>query len=231
MKVNGVDVKRYGGKQLKVERQAPQDICAYEWVDGAAVPHPTDQNTTASLLSVYMKFKGEERDEIARNISLFLSLFGGGAEIILDGYKGAFHGYLTASNIKKTIIKERYTLQIELDGYFYDNEETEIIDAAEKYIDVAGSRKTPCIITAHAIEALTNYTIGGAFEDITIETLAAGETIIIDGEKGTVTINGENAFETVDLWTFPVLQPGKNKVTVTDSAIADVTIAYKPMWL
>lgn len=231
MKVNGVDAKQYGGKQLKVERQAPKNIGAYEWVEGAAVPRHTDQNITASTLSVYMKFKGKERDEITRNISMFLNLFVGEAEIVLDGYKGAFHGYLTTSNIKKTIVKERYTLQIELDGYFHDKEETEIIDAAEKYIYVAGSRKTPCIITVHAIEALTSYKIGVAFEDIAIETLAAGETIIINSEKGTATINGQNAFETVDLWTFPVLQPGENKITITDAGAADVTIAYKPMWL
>lgn len=231
MKVNGVDAKQYGGKQLKVERQAPKNIGSYEWVEGAAVPRRTDQNITASTLNIYMKFKGKERDEIIRNMSSFLNLFGNEAEIILDGYKGAFRGYLTTSDIEKTIIKERYTLQIELDGYFYDNEVTENIDAAEKYICVAGSRKTPCIIRVRAIETLTNYKISGTFEDITIETLAAGETIIINGEMGIITINGQNAFENVDLWEFPVLQPGENKITITNSEIADVAIMYKPMWL
>ena len=56
-------IKEYGGKQLKVERQPPQIMGSYEWVDGAPIPQRTNEKIEASKLIVYMMFKGEERDE------------------------------------------------------------------------------------------------------------------------------------------------------------------------
>ena len=231
MKLKGVDVGRFGAKQLKVERQAPQEMGTYEWVEGAAIPRSTEENITASTLIVHMKFSGCERDEIIRNISSFLALLKGETDIKLDGYKGTFRGYLKASNIEKTIVKEKYRLQIELEGYFFDEEQTEEINQKENYIYVSGSRKTPCTIKARAIRELVNYRITGEFGTISIESLEAGKEIVINGENGTVTVNGENAFSKIDLWKFPELIPGENKITITDETAAEVSITYKPMWL
>lgn len=68
MKVNGVNIKEYGGKQLKVERQPPQIMGSYEWVDGAPIPQRTNEKIEASKLIVYMMFKGEERSRPARGV-------------------------------------------------------------------------------------------------------------------------------------------------------------------
>ena len=82
-----------------------------------------------------------------------------------------------------------------------------------------------------AIRELVNYSITGEFGTITIESLEAGNEIVINGENGTVTVNEENAFSKVDLWEFPELMPGENKITITDETAAEVSITYKPMWL
>lgn len=231
MKIKGVDVGRFGAKQLKVERQAPQEMGTYEWVEGAAIPRSTEENITASTLIVHMKFSGSERDEIMRNISSLLTLLTGETKIILDGYKGTFCGYLKTSNIEKTIVKEKYRLQIELEGYFFDEDQTEELKQIETYMYVSGSRKTPCTIHVKAKKELVNYSITGDFGTITIESLETGHEIVINGENGTVTVNGENAFSKIDLWKFPELIPGENKITITDETAAEVSITYKPMWL
>lgn len=231
MKVNGVNIKEYGGKQLKVERQPPQIMGSYEWVDGAPIPQRTNEKIEASNLIVYMMFKGEERDEIVRNISLFTALFRGEAIIKLDGYKGYFKGYLKGSNVEKTIVKEIYKFKIDLDGYFFDDEKIEKIDENETYICVDGSRETPCTISLYAKNNTGKYEISGDFGDISIDVITKGDEIVINGETGIITKNGENAFETVDLWEFPVLHPGENKITVADVENVDVKITYRPMWL
>ena len=68
-----------------------------------------------------------------------------------------------------------------------------------------------------AKQALSNYSITLNGNTITIETLSSGGTISIDGRTGTVTQNGANAFNVVDLWEFPKLQAGSNSITFSSS--------------
>ena len=77
---------------------------------------------------------------------------------------------------------------------------------------------------------MTNYTITGLGEDIVVESLAAGKTVVIDAKTGLVTIDGANAFDKVDLWEFPVLKAGETAL-IFSNAKARVTIRYTPMWI
>ena len=93
-----------------------------------------------------------------------------------------------------------------------------------------GSRKCPAVIEITAKKQLNNYTITGLTDIITVENLQAGKTLVIDGENGTATIDGINAFDMVSLWQFPALESKDIKLTFS-SCDAAVKIRYKPMWL
>lgn len=82
----------------------------------------------------------------------------------------------------------------------------------------------------YAKSTLTNYTINGLGEDIVVESLAAGKTVVIDAKTGLVTIDGANAFDKVDLWEFPVLKAGETALTFSNTK-ARVTVRYTPMWI
>lgn len=73
-------------------------------------------------------------------------------------------------------------------------------------------------------------TINGLGEDIVVESLAAGKTVVIDAKTGLVTIDGANAFDKVDLWEFPVLKAGETALTFSNTK-ARVTVRYTPMWI
>jgi len=45
-----------------------------------------------------------------------------------------------------------------------------------------------------------------------------------------VTIDGANAFDKVNMWTFPVLKTGETALTFSNTK-ARVTIRYTPMWI
>ena len=70
----------------------------------------------------------------------------------------------------------------------------------------------------------------GLGEDIVVESLAAGKTVVIDAKTGLVTIDGANAFDKVDLWEFPVLKAGETALTFSNTK-ARVTVRYTPMWI
>lgn len=232
MKVNGIDARKFDAKQLTADIQPPGIEVNYEWMHSALQPTEFKTDVAMGHLKLCVYFRGKDRNKIVRSMSEFMSHVTQACDLELDGYKGRYRGFLTDDDFEKTITKKRYKLNLEFDGYFYDDEITVVFDGATSgSFMMVGSRKTPCIAEVYAKSALTDYTIKGlGDEDITIQTLAAGKTIIIDGIKGTVTISGENAFNKVDLWEFPSLRTGGTTLNFSNNK-AKITIRYHPMWI
>lgn len=232
MKVNGVDVRKYNAKQLTVEVQPPSINTNYEWIKNAVMPTEFKTDIELGHMKVQVYFKGKDRNSIVRGMSEFMGNFTKACDLELDGYKGKYKAFITKDDFEKTIKKSRYILNLEFDGFFYD-EELEIVfdQKVSGSFFLVGSRETPCVVEICAKSVLTNYKISGLGEDdIIIETLAAGKTVVIDGIKGIVTVDGANAFDKVDLWEFPVISTGETSLTFSN-AHAKVTIRYNPMWI
>lgn len=232
MKVNNIDIRKYDAKQLTVDVQPPSFSTNYEWITGAAMPTEFETEVRMGHLKLTIYFKGKNRNNIIRSASEFIANFTKACDLELDGYKGKYRGFMTANDYEKTIAKDRYILNLEFDGYFYDDEVEIVCDEETKVLLYkAGTRDTPCIVEVYAKSDLTNYSIGGFGDDnIVIESLAAGKTVVIDGTTGLVTIDGENAFDKVDLWEFPRLTTSKTLLSFSDTK-AKVTIRYMPMWI
>ena len=150
----------------------------------------------------------------------------------LDGYKGTYIGFITTNDYEKKNVKQRYIVNLEFDGFFVDDDLSITFDGktSASFYKV-GTRDAPCVVEVYAKSALTNYTIAGLGEDdIIIESLAAGKTVVIDTKTGLVTIDGANAFDKVNMWTFPVLKTGETALTFSNTK-ARVTIRYTPMWI
>ena len=232
MKVNGIDARKYNAKQLTVEIQPPAVAVNYEWMTGALQPTEFETDVAMGHLKMCVYFRGRDRNSIIRMMSEFMANFTTACDLELDGYKGKYRGFLTTDDFEKTITNKRYKINLEFDGYFYDDEIAVTFDGVTSgSFYMVGSRKTPCIVEIYAKSALTNYVIKGmGDDDITVQSLASGETVIIDGIKGTVTISGANAFDRVSLWEFPAIKPGGTALTFSNNR-ARVKIRYRPMWI
>lgn len=232
MKVNGIDARKFDAKQLTVDIQPPAVAVNYEWLPGALQPTEFKTDVTMGHLKICVYFKGRDRNRIVRAMSEFMSHFTTACDLELDGYKGKYRGFLTSDDFEKTITKRRYKINLEFDGYFYDDEITVIFDGVTSgNFIMVGSRKTPCIVEVYAKSALTDYTIRGlGDDDIIIGNLASGRTVIIDGIKGIVTISGENAFDSVSMWEFPSIKTGGTELNFLNDK-AKVTVRYHPMWI
>lgn len=232
MKVNGIDARRYNAKQLTVEIQPPAMSVNCEWMPGALQPTEFKTDVTMGHLKICVYFKGKDRNSIIRTISEFMANFTTACDLELDGYKGKYRGFLTADDFEKTITKKRYKINLEFNGYFYDDEIAVMFDGVTSgSFCMVGSRKTPCIVEVYARSALANYVIKGlGDDDITIQSLAVGKTIIIDGVKGMALLDDANAFDKVSLWEFPSINTGETALTFSNNR-ARVKIRYHPMWI
>lgn len=232
MKVNNIDIRKYDAKQLTVDVQPPSISVNYEWITGATIPTEFETQVQMGHVKVQIYFKGKDRNSIIRSASEFMANFTKACDLELDGYKGKYRGFMTANDYEKTIVKSRYILNLEFDGFFYDDElEIEFDGKTAASFYMVGSRDTPCIVEVYAKSLLSNYKITGFGEDdIIIESLAAGKTVVIDGREGLVTVDGANAFDKVDLWQFPKLTAGETALTFSNTR-AKITIRYVPMWI
>lgn len=232
MKINGIDIRKYDAKQLIADVQPPSISNDYEWLTGAALPIEFDTEIKMGHLKLSIYFKGKDRNNIIRSASEFMMNFKKACRLELDGYKGTYIGFITSDDYEKKNVKERYIVNIEFDGFFVDDELSITFDGrTDASFYKVGTRDAPCIVEIYAKNTLTNYRIVGlGDDDIIVESLAEGKTVVIDAKSGLVTIDGENAFDKVDLWEFPVLKDGETALTFSNEK-ARVTIRYTPMWI
>jgi len=230
MEINKINIKKYNAKQLTVEIQPPQMSIEKEWNDRAKLPQEFETSIKFGTLKIEVYFKGNNRNEIIRNMGDFLQPFNKSVDIQLDGYKGKFKGFMTSNSYNKQKVKQRFILELNFDGYMYDEEiKHEFTGVKDISFYTKGTRDAPCIIEVKALAALSNFTISGiGDDDIIIESLAIGKSIIINGMTGTATIDGANAFSKLNMWEFPCLRVGETDISLS-SALATVIVRYNPM--
>jgi phage-related protein len=230
MKINGVDAREFGAKQLNVSVSAVQATGKYELPDGAITAVALENTMPLGHIKVTLYFKAERKEQLGKNLARCVGEVSKQerARLELDGYDGMYIGFITTIQKEETISKERCKLQIELDGYFVgDMQELELEGAGEHEIYVEGTRKTPCILEVVAKKKLSEWKIEGFGEAISILELGKGETISINAEDGTVTKGGKDAFDSVEMWEMPTLSPGTMTIRLADEN-ASVCIRYYP---
>lgn len=231
MKVNGIDIRKFNAVQLTAEVLPPSLKVNYEMITGAILPTEFDTDIQLGQIKICMYFRGKDRNEITRNMSKLLQEFTKSCELSIDGFKGTYKAFSASSDYEKMKVKTRYKLNIIADGYFYDDEIEKVFTGVDSVtLEREGTRKTPAIIEISSSAELKDFTIKGFEEDITVKTLTAGKTIVIDSKNGTVTIDGKTAFDTVDMFSFPKMSE-KEMHLIFSSRTPTVHIKYNPMWI
>lgn len=91
----------------------------------------------------------------------------------------------------------------------------------------AGGVEAPATVTIRGAVTNPSVTVAGATFTWT-GTVGAGDTLVVDGERMTVTFNGANAISGFS-GTFPTLQPGDN--TITAPAQGSMTTTWRDRWI
>lgn len=232
MKINGADIRKYGAKQLTVETQPPKMAAAYDMLPKALIPVEHESDIPLGTMKMTLYFREADRAKLERQMSAFMAQLPAACTIEeIKGYKGKYKAYLTDSSYTKTLEQRKRILELSFDGYFFDEDKEATFDGKTSgKVYAEGSRKCPCVIEITAKAALTDCLITLAGREYRIAQLAAGKTIIIDGMTGKVLLDGQNAFDVVDMWEFPQLDVGENAFTSSTSQ-AKVRISFLPMWL
>ena len=232
MKINNTDIKIFNAKQLKVDIQNSKIELSKEWLKKSLTPVEISSKISFKPIKVELYFRGIDRDSILKNISDLVLLLKNRSILKFDNYSNSYVCFLEDTEIEKTIRKDRYKLNLSLQGFEIGSEVIETIDRlTSKTIHINGNLKTPCIVEITPVIDMIDLTITGLSEEpIIVKNLKGNKKIIIDGIEGTVTQDGINKFNDTDMWEFPFLVPGTNTITVNKDT-CNIKIKYNPRFL
>lgn len=95
-----------------------------------------------------------------------------------------------------------------------------------------GTAPSPCKITVQPKVDFVSLTIEGlSKEPIVVRNVLQDQTLVIDGENRTVTLNDQNYFDYYDGWEFPKVMPGENIVNIPGVSRARVAIEYQMRYI
>lgn len=233
MKINGENLARYRTTQLTVAFGPPQDGAGYEWPDNMLAPISDPATQKCGTCTVEMVIRGDNRNEITRTASALHGLcLPGPVELVLDGYKGTYKGYLVEFKPEKTITPKAYKVKATFEGWLQDTPvKLAYTGQTQATLHRVGSRPAACVLTITPKTDMDALTMTGwGVHDMIVKNLKAGHSVVIDGTNGLITQDGQNKAPDVTLWALPAMDCKQRTIT-WDSADCDIAVEYTPLWL
>ncbi len=96
-----------------------------------------------------------------------------------------------------------------------------------------GTAAAPCRLSFIPINDIVSCRITGlSEEELIINNIRTGSKVVLDGINKTITINELEAFSQFDGWEFPKLQPGENKVFITNAdSMTLIECEFQPRYI
>lgn len=247
MKINGWDISEADAKQWNVIPGFHSVSNDSEWSRGS--PEPVMFNSIIGFkpFQITLLVKADQdRQAILQKCSEILSRLQEPSELELDDFDHKFYGVLKKHSFMENALGIPWVkynragkLTLEFEGYEYSDEEAKIgSGTTEIAITNPGNIPTPAVIEITPQIGVASITLTGICRDsntgtdlpIMINNLETGKTVILDGETGLFTMEGELKAGDIEIWGVPVLFPGENKITVNNDRM-DIVVRYRPRFM
>lgn len=210
-----------------------------EWPRGHPNPYVSGNDIGFKPLSVVLLVYGNGREDIVNNRSIILSHLLEPAELTLNGFRHKFYGVLTKATPEETAMNRWHKLTLEFNCYEFEDHEPVVFGGSTTILlNNKGDIITPAVMEITPQIGAASITLTGICRDydtkedlpVTIRNLVTGKKVIINGETGLITRDGELLADDIDIWSLPVLLPGENKITVNNSRM-DITMRFHPRFM
>ena len=232
MLVNNININNFNAKLMNRNISSAETEIFNYWSTKNLNPiFHKNGNNKFKKLSLTLDILCNDANELETMKSNLIKQFEN-ATIKFDDIDYFYRGFMSEEPTYKYIMKGNEIVDIQM---LVIAEKTEITVSmnriTSKTINVSGNLDTPVILEVTPSIDLIDLTISGLDEyPIILRNLKANKKIIVNGEDGTVTVDGINRFADTDMWGFPKLKPGANTITVDKSSV-DINIKYKPRFI
>lgn len=235
------DISNAGARQSNVTFGYSNISNSSEWNRGSPAPFLMKNDVGFKPLKIVLVVKGSGREEILRKCSEIIAHCLEPVELTLDGYKDRyFYGILKKHSASEQSMRRWHTLTLEFDSCEYGDEISQDFSGmAEFTVHNTGNLPSASIIEITPQIGVASIVLTGICRDydtgedipVTINELATGKKIIIDGTTGLFTEDGQlKSPDNIDIWTIPVLLPGDNIITVSSNRM-DISVKFRPSFI
>lgn len=239
MKINEKDISLWCARQWNVDIGHNEVKNDSEWVRGSPIPAFFHNTIGFKDIKITLLVKGNSRSEIEKRRSDIVSNLIQPAVLSLDGFEHKFQVIFNKSSVTESSITRFHQLILEFKGFEFGDEITLQYKGIDAFtIMNPGNLITPLIIQITPQVGASSITCNGLCRNletgeiqiITIKELTTGKNILLDGESGLMTEDGQNKFKDIELWELPTLMPGENEVTFSTKNI-EVVIKFRPRFI
>lgn len=240
MLIGTKDIAAWNAKQWNVTIGNHEIQNESEWLRGSAVPF-LDRNTIGfKNVRVVLLIKDEGRETMIRDRSEILALLLEPAELTLDGFTNQFYGILEKYSFEESAGNRMdlwHKLTLEFSAYEFGQTVSET-GSGSVTITNPGNLEGPAVIEITPTFGAASVTLTGvcrnpetgADDPVTIQNLETGKMIVLDGETGLITEDGENKAGDVDIWEMPTVLPGENTIVCSTDNVT-ITVKIKPRYM
>ena len=222
--IDGVACSRFNATLLSREVEPVTVVNHDEWLEGA--PQPIElKESTFSYSKITLKYfvEGVNEKDTLKNISDLIKAHIK-AIISFSDLNYRFNTKLTA-HTPTHISGEFYELTLTLQSDFKLDQDKSITLNSSGLVECSSNVDTPAKVIVTSKGNITNLEITLNDDTYTISSLKTGDVLEINGENYTIKYNGVDDLSLVDIWSFPVLKSGSNKLTINKQNIS-VKIDY-----
>ena len=252
MKINGWDISEAQAKQWNVNPGFSDVENESEWQRGSPLPFFAGNFVDFKTIQITFLVYGRGRNEILENCSRLLSKFLEPADLELDGFSHKFYGIMSKNDFSENplgrlrITNNRLSkVTVDFSCYEYAEQpdgspfQESTSGKSETTVTNPGTIYTPAIVEITPQLGMGELTVTGITynpdtgEDIpvTIRKLTADKTIVLDGETGIWTEDGQKkSSDDIDIWALPSLRPGANNITLSSQQI-NLSIKFRPRYM
>lgn len=231
MKIGDIDISLYQARQHTMIIGHSKISNASEWNPGAVLPFFAKNAIGMKDLEVSLIVKGDDREDILHNVSGILSILRVPVELTLDRYAHKFHVILDSYKHEEMSMRRWHKLTLQFSGYEFSEMQT-FAGGVDTPVANPGNLPSPCAVQITQILDAQTLTIRGINRDsftgvdipVKVTGLRAGQSVILNGITGLVTLNGMNYAKNVEMWQLPSILPGVSTVTCDIEAAISITV-------
>lgn len=234
------DVSEWNARQWNVSIGNHEIENESEWTRGSPLPFFGRNTIGFKTVKVVLLIKDDGREAMNRDRSGILAALLEPAELTLEGFTNKFFGILKKHSFTETVGNRLdcwHKLTLEFLAYEF-GQTVSASGTGTVTITNPGNIEGPAVIELTPTFGAAAVTMTGVCRNpetgeddpVTIRNLETGKTIVLDGETGLITQDGELKAGDVDIWEMPSVLPGENTITCSTDKIT-ITVKIKPRYM
>lgn len=232
MTINGVSLSDYGATLLSADYGYAKVTNYNDWLRGAKNPLYFGQDITYTIANYRMLVQSPDLHETDKRCSDICSAMSK-AIVKVDNANWSIDGHITNTSEPNRISPLAREIEVSFEGVKIADRETltkTLTFGTPWQVEAKGNQIVPCRIEIVLDMGYAGLELTVNDKKFKVNNIASNSSsLVIDSEKGLVTLDGTNKIEDYESWEMPYIKGGMNTISVNGAPTVKIT--YNGRWM